>query len=383
MIKRPLFALTLLALGATQALAATPAVEKTPHIEQLQFVDQAKRKLAVDVAQMLNDPSFSHLLSEKLQGQREVMINPLMSEYRQRDPMNIAKAEAADTLQAMDLATRQHKGITAYSKGLLQVRMVAPQGMSTENVDTSNMLVAFEPAGDDKHWKEVEAYDRFGNVHKLDAKVQPSMPVLVADINGSEDLRAGVAMMNEAFKSRGWGGLNVRPRAGYVETTKLEKIRLATDEEPWISGKAEVYALVSGINPSEEKPTIAVVDMPYLDYANTDYAPNQLVLFWSNYRYAAANLQLFEHDDNTNYQDLVVAIVSGVEKILLAFKPEFAAIATVAGAILQAMPAHWFSNDDDYIDSFYTLEKGKTYTDYKGVGGNAMMTLKPYRLREQ
>lgn len=381
MMKRPLFAMTFLALAAVQAMAAAPAVEKQVG-DQLPFVDQAKRKLAVDVAQMLNDASFSTLLNEKLQGQREVMVNPLMNEYRQRDPMNAAKAESAGTLQAMDLATRQHKGVTAYSQGLLQVRMVAPQGMSTANLDTSDMLVAFEPAGDDKQWKEVEAYDRHGNVYKLDAKKQPAMPVLVADINGQEDLRAGVAMMNAALKSRGWGGLNIRPRAGYVETTKLDKIRLAVDEEPWISGKAEVYALVSGINPSEEKPTIAVVDMPYLDYAETDYYPNQLVLFWSNYRYAAANLQLFEHDDNTNYQDLVVAIVSGVEKILQIFKPEYSAIATIAGAIVQAMPGSWFTNDDDYVDSFYTLEKGKTYTDYKGVGGNATVTLTPYRLRE-
>ena len=45
------------------------------------------------------------------------------------------------------------------------------------------------------------------------------------------------------------------------------------------------------------------------------------------------------------------------------------------------MPAGWFSNDDDYVDSFYTLEKGRTYTNLRGVSGNATVTLTPYYLQ--
>jgi len=40
-------------------------------------------------------------------------------------------------------------------------------------------------------------------------------------------------------------------------------------------------------------------------------------------------------------------------------------------------------NDDDYVDSFYTLEKGRTYVDYPGAAKNATVSLSPYRLLEQ
>ncbi len=55
----------------------------------------------------------------------------------------------------------------------------------------------------------------------------------------------------------------------------------------------------------------------------------------------------------------------------------------MATAILQAMPANWFSNDDDYIDTFYTLEKGRTYTGYRGAAQNATISLEPYTLLSQ
>jgi Protein of unknown function (DUF3103) len=65
-----------------------------------------------------------------------------------------------------------------------------------------------------------------------------------------------------------------------------------------------------------------------------------------------------------------------------AIKPEYAMIAAVAKAVLQAMPNSWFENNDDYLDSFYTLEKNRTYTDYVGAANNAEITLTPYRLRD-
>ena len=69
--------------------------------------------------------------------------------------------------------------------------------------------------------------------------------------------------------------------------------------------------------------------------------------------------------------------------ILGVFAPGYAVIGQVATAILQAMPANWFSNDDDYIDSFYTLEKGRYYTGYRGAASNATISLAPYTLVSQ
>jgi hypothetical protein len=65
------------------------------------------------------------------------------------------------------------------------------------------------------------------------------------------------------------------------------------------------------------------------------------------------------------------------------FAPSYAVIGQVATAILQAMPAGWFSNDDDYVDSFYTIERGRTYDNHRGAANNATVTLSPYLLRAQ
>ena len=129
------------------------------------------------------------------------------------------------------------------------------------------------------------------------------------------------------------------------------------------------------------KATLTVVDMPYLANDGTTYTPNQIMVFWNGYRYGAANIQMFEHDDNTNYKELAVALSQGVTTILGAFAPAYAVIGQVATAILQVMPEGWFSNDDDYLDSFYTLEKGRTYTNYNGAAGNATISLTPYLLK--
>jgi hypothetical protein len=45
------------------------------------------------------------------------------------------------------------------------------------------------------------------------------------------------------------------------------------------------------------------------------------------------------------------------------------------------MPNDWFSNSDDYIDSFYAVEKGHRYIDHVGAANNATITLTPYRLK--
>ena len=65
-----------------------------------------------------------------------------------------------------------------------------------------------------------------------------------------------------------------------IQTTQLKKIRLSDDQEPWISGKAEIYAIVTGVNPSRDEPALDLVEMPYLDYDNKDYYPNQIVIHW-------------------------------------------------------------------------------------------------------
>ena len=52
---------------------------------------------------------------------------------------------------------------------------------------------------------------------------------------------------------------------------------------------AEVYAVVAGVNPGRDEPVVDIVDMPYLDYDNTDYTPTRS-WSWDRYRWGAVDV---------------------------------------------------------------------------------------------
>jgi hypothetical protein len=383
-------------VGMTMALACcmsasaqTVYVGSDPQVQKAAMpgkVDLAKRFAAYKVAGMLGDRNFTGLVERELAGKDDaVMLKPLLSTYGETSVQ--AKA-AADTLNSTDQAVRQSKAIAGETDSVMDVRLYLPKKF-VGKIDWKNLLVAYPPAGKKNEYGTVEAFDRSGKSYKLDGRTAPNMPVLIVGINRTEAHRAGVELMNKHLQAAGMqGNTSLKLRAptamsANIDTSKLDRIRLNNDQEPWVSGAAEIFAVVSGVQPDQPKATLTVVDLPYLDHDGTDYTPNQIMIFWSEYRYAAANVQLFEHDDNTNYKDLAVALSQGVTAILGAFAPTYAVIGQVATAILQAMPAGWFANDDDYVDSFYTLEKGRTYTNHLGAARNATVTLSPYTLQAQ
>jgi len=352
------------------------------------LVDQTKRHTAWKLAGMLADRHFAAILDRHLSsGEHRADLIPLLSDYA---VVSAEAMSAANTLRSEDQKLRASKGIDTQIDSLLEIRLFVPKGY-VGRWNWSDLMVAYTPAGKSKRWTTIEAFDRTGMSHYLDARTPPSTPVLVAGINRRKDLRAGVAVMNKHLQAQGLqlAAAPASPVASLVtaeasiETTRLDRITLVNDQEPWISGAAEIYAVVSGIQPDQAQAALTVVDMPYLDDDATTYTPNQIVIFWSSYRFAAANLQLFEHDDNTDYQQLALALSQGVTSILGAFAPNITVIGQVATAILQAMPASTFTNDDDYVDSFYTLEKNRVYTNYVGVAQNATVSLTPYLLKGQ
>ncbi|WP_299617203.1 DUF3103 family protein [uncultured Tenacibaculum sp.] len=261
---------------------------------------------------------------------------------------------------------------------------------SNETTDFSNVLFSFAPEGEEKDWSKIEAYTINKELVYLDAKNPPNQPVIVIETDGFETLKKEVELMNKQLRLEGIQNSRfdqknsnsnlLASRNQGLETTKLNKIRLNDDEEPWISGAAEIYAITSGIKDSDNSPEIKVIPMYYLDHDDTDYYPNQILLFWDDYKYQAANIQLFEKDDNVNYKDLTSTIVNGVFQIIgtISTQPWVNALGQVAGAIIQAMPDQWYTNNDDYVDSFYTIEKNKSYTNHYGARGNAKVNLAPF-----
>ena len=165
----------------------------------------------------------------------------------------------------------------------------------------------------------------------------------------------------------------------------LKSIHLQDDEEPWISGKAEVYSIVTGVSPSRDEPVLDIVDMPYLDYDGTTYNPNQIIIYWDRYRWQAADILMMEQDDNTNYKELASRLLDVATEILKAIPdPEvqgYAIIPQLTNKILAAMPDSWFTNDDDYVDVYYTLFEGQRYSNHKGASSNATITLEPLTIQ--
>ncbi|MEZ9187224.1 DUF3103 domain-containing protein [Vibrio splendidus] len=311
-------------------------------------------------------------------------------------------------MQKADLGYRKMKGINDFSDSVLEVRM-ADEAMIEAWKNGENPLFAFEPSGDDSNWQYIEAYDVYGQVHELDVYQMPDVPVFVVDSNGAEELKAGLMAMQAEMQKLGTttqinavsvsdtnadesqpqkSSLMNRARRSMalsepepLNTTQLTKIRLAVDQEPWISGKAEIYAIVTGVDSSRLEPQIDLVEMPYLDYDKQTYYPNQTVIFWPRYRWGAADMILMEHDDGTDYKALAKLLVQAAEEILKMIPdPEvqgYAILPQITGKIIDVIPDGVLVNDDDFVDVYYTLMQNTPYVDRPGAGGNAVASFAP------
>ncbi|GLT17494.1 hypothetical protein GCM10007938_12710 [Vibrio zhanjiangensis] len=304
-------------------------------------------------------------------------------------------------MQQADYQYRQTKGITQYTDSVMELR-IADASMVKNWKEGQSPLFAFEPSGDDSNWQYVEAYDVYGQVHQLDVYQMPDVPVLVVDSNSAKELQAGLKAMQAEMKRLGQdsnlitngnvdkqvlkakSSIQRSAQVSDVEplnTTQLTKIRLNDDEEPWISGKAEVYAIITGVDPSRVEPEIDLVDMPYLDYDGKDYYPRQTMIFWPRYRWGAVDMILMEQDDGTDYKELAKILVKAAEDILKMIPdPEiqgYAIIAQITNRILDVIPDGVLTNDDDYLDSYYTIMQNTPYVERPGAGGNVVATFKP------
>ncbi|NAZ95387.1 DUF3103 domain-containing protein [Vibrio toranzoniae] len=364
-----------------------------------------KQSLALQISERYSDLE----LSLKAQISQKSLSTPI-------DKLNSSQPYSAfsSKMQKADLGYRKMKGINNFSDSVLEIRM-ADEAMIEAWKNGEKPLFAFEPSGDDSNWQYIEAYDVYGQVHQLDVYQMPDVPVFVVDSNGAEELKAGLMAMqaemnklgtatqinsgskntgdnedskgskNSKFQKQTFMGKAKRSMAMSepepLNTTQLTKIRLAVDQEPWISGKAEIYAIVTGVDSSRVEPQIDLVEMPYLDYDKQTYYPNQTVIFWPRYRWGAADMILMEHDDGTDYKELAKLLVQAAEEILKMIPdPEvqgYAIIPQITGKIIDVIPDGVLVNDDDFVDVFYTLMQNTSYVDHPGAGGNAVASFAP------
>ncbi|MNF30881.1 hypothetical protein D3C84_116310 [compost metagenome] len=311
---------------------------------------------------------------------------PLLAnqEYQSPLPKLLQKASPRLKRQATDAdqAAIRRQGLEGEVTQLMQLRLANPE-QAVALKQGVEPLVAYVPSGDEQSWSAIEAFDTAGNPVYLDVNQPPARPVLVVEADPVKAKNAGLRVMRKALAE---AELQAAPRAADstapLKTSILKKIRLQDDQEPWLLGAAEVYAVVAGVNPSRDEPVVDIVDLPYLDYDNTDYSPNQILVYWDRYRWGAVDLVMMEQDDNVNYKELSALLI---EALKLGFTaggvPEALPFLDLGGRIVKALPDSWMTNNDDYLDTFYTLEQDQSYHQYPGAAGNAVITLEPKEIQ--
>lgn len=363
--------------AGTERQAPVPAVRAAVTDDvQLTRLPEYTRALALDLAVQWSDPRFRSLVASRIgTDAKSTPLVTLLRDYADTWPSARA-VELSTTAVRLDRELREAKGIAAHLDELLELRLATRLGTAGLEADP-DVLVMSVPGRDERHVKTVEAFDPSGRTVALDAVQAPERPVLVVDIDARGDLRAGLQVINAGLRA---AGLQPEPpdaaTVDPVQTSKLMQISMRNDQEPWYKGSAEMYALVAGVDPQLDKASIAAVDMPYFDDENKEYYPNQVVIYWSNYRFSAADMIFYEHDSGYNYGQIVTIIINTIGT----FVPDYQWATTLAAQVIAAMPADWLSDDDDYSDCFYTLERGATYTNYWGVSSNVRLSLQPYIL---
>lgn len=342
----------------------------------LKDMSQQKKVIAEQIAQYLNKAPFRAFLESRLSGHESShSLVSLLNDYV--DVFGDGRcSDLASGCSSFDKGIRSVKGIETRLNEILQVRLHSPETRSADQIDFAKLLVAYAPKGEESQWQFIEAFDRDGGVHQLSVNEAPKEAVLIVELDSRADMRAGLALLNDELQKAGFQPKTSSRRAG-LNTGKLDYIRVNDDQEPWLLGDAEMYILVNGIDTEASKASIISQELPYLDKEDRDYFPNQVLVVWDNYRYNACNLNVFEHDDSTNYKDIALKLMDVIGKI----DPDLKALFDLASEIIKVMPGEWFTNDDDYVDVFYTMHN-KEYKNYYGASRNAKITLTPYVISE-
>ncbi|MFK4148454.1 DUF3103 family protein [Streptomyces sp. NPDC004065] len=377
-------AATLLALSAGQTIAALPAAAApAPSASPVSPVSAAQDHAARTLARSLADPAWRHRVQQAALASDEVAVTSL------------AGGGLRSLLAADDRRITEAKGLDPAVGSLLRLRL-GDASMRGEVAAGATPWVVAATADDDA--TEVVAYDSRGGTHRLDARHAPGRPVYVVDIDGSKALAAGLDVLNRQLNRYGVTSAAPAPAptaaagtagagtaaaretgraaaAGGFWTTRIAAVELSDDEEPWVKGDAEIYTLVTGFG-QDGKVRVDPVDMPYLDNDGTVYRPGQILVNWSYYKYNLADAVMMEEDGSTNYRDLAKAIAGALLTIT-----DHGAYIPLVNAVLDAIPDDWWTDDPDYVDSWYTLARTDNGTRY-GARGNGWMTVEPYFVQE-
>ncbi|WP_338018213.1 DUF3103 family protein [Streptomyces taklimakanensis] len=357
-------ALTALGFASVQVPASATAPPKTERDGTA--VATIKNDTARSLAVSLSGTDWRARVRAATLASHEVALDALV-----RKAPSATVGSLGAVVDGADRRLAEAKGLDAGVGSLLRLRL-ADASMRASLRAGAEPLVAAAP---DDDATTVTAYDSGGRSHTLDVRHVPERPVYVVDLDSEKAVSAGMEVLREELARRGLSAPRPVASAGATGdgfwTSRITSVRLSDDEEPWIKGDAEIYSLVTGFGP-DGKVRVDPVEMPYLDEDGKTYRPNQILVNWSSYKYDLADVVMMEEDGGTNYRALAKAIADALLTVV-----DLGAYVPLVDAVLDAVPDDWWTDDPDYVDSWYTLARS-TSGSVAGARGNGLLTLEPY-----
>ncbi|MFG2213564.1 MULTISPECIES: DUF3103 family protein [unclassified Streptomyces] len=328
---------------------------------------------ALALARSLADPDWSREVRRAALAADSVGLGALAD-----DATASAGRRLAARITAADRGVAAAKGLGSGAGSLLRLGL-ADASMKGRLASGAAPLVAAAPSDDDGA-ATFTAYDSRGAAHELPLDSATDRPVYLVDIDGAKAVAEGLKVIDKTLESKGLGlpapsaGAGLSAASG-IDTTRIDSVRLGDVEEPFFKGDAEIFTLVTGFG-KDGKPRVDTVEMPYLNKEDTTYYPGQVLVNWSDYKYDMADAVMMEDDGDTDYQALAKAIAA----VLLTITDQGAYIPLV-DALLNAIPTNWWTDDPDYVESWYTLARSSS-GQRNGAAGNGWMTVSPYHVPE-
>ncbi|WP_371096701.1 DUF3103 family protein [Streptomyces sanglieri] len=361
---------TALAAPSGTGTAATTATTSAASSSSVSGIEDAT---ALALARSLADPDWSREVRRAALAADSVGLGALAD-----DATASAGRKLAARITAADRGVAAAKGLGSGAGSLLRLGL-ADASMRNRLASGAAPLVAAAPSDDDGA-ATFTAYDSRGTAHELPLDSATDRPVYLVDIDGAKAVAEGLKVIDKTLESKGLGlpapsaGAGLSAASG-IDTTRIDSVRLGDVEEPFFKGDAEIFTLVTGFG-KDGKPRVDTVEMPYLNKEDTTYYPGQVLVNWSDYKYDMADAVMMEDDGDTNYQALAKAIAA----VLLTITDQGAYIPLV-DALLNAIPTNWWTDDPDYVESWYTLARSSS-GQRNGAAGNGWMTVSPYHVPE-
>jgi hypothetical protein len=303
----------------------------------------ALRDIAKALASTLTDPESRRLIKRevgrKFDGDHEVLYRDVANRrvgngkaFRQALGQSLGKVQGG--APATRVAAQQR--LDQLTAALPQLQIAVPVGFADWDAETAAPLVTFVPEGvDDDQLVEVEAFDAQGRSYMLDARVEPTMPVVVVGLNERTDANGyldtdlqqatGSMMMEQPideyptepyipYEPVDPGGDNpyepvetvvTTPTLGICDTRPhnygdqeiFYQIKINNDHEPWVKGDPEIYATYSFVDNQGIK---GQYHMANVNNTGTWYTINGPLFYWQSYYGNTLAMAIWEKD-GTNW----------------------------------------------------------------------------------